>query len=273
MRRTKRTMMRNLLLSASLSVLILSPPAAAADEKEPQPIFDVQPSEQGSDGYDVVIRGQTALQLTGELGGLTADERARIIADRFVKYFANGGTVQDIRPAMKDGHVVIVGSKEQILATLPDEDVTVDGKTLPPKDAALALANKIRGLLGAQPLQTNPLDELQEKAEPSASPVLASYQGKTTWYGKEFRGNSTASGEIFDERKLTAAHREWPFGTTVRVTSLTTGKSVVVRVNDRGPWKAGYDLDLSWAAAQAIGIVSKGVDRVKLEVLQWGARP
>jgi rare lipoprotein A (peptidoglycan hydrolase) len=78
----------------------------------------------------------------------------------------------------------------------------------------------------------------------------------------------TASGEPFDQRKLTAAHRTLPFGTHVRVTNLATGRSVTVRINDRGPFIAGRVVDLSYAAADQIGMVGRGVTKVKLDVLQ-----
>lgn len=96
--------------------------------------------------------------------------------------------------------------------------------------------------------------------------------GIASWYGPNFHGRRTASGEVFDMHALTAAHRTLPFGTLVRVTYLKTGKSVVVRINDRGPWKRGRILDLSYGAAKAIGLVRDGTGKVKLEVIQWPSR-
>jgi rare lipoprotein A (peptidoglycan hydrolase) len=81
-------------------------------------------------------------------------------------------------------------------------------------------------------------------------------------------GESTASGERFDPRDLTAAHRTLPFGTRVRVTSLATGRSVTVRVNDRGPYVRGRAIDFSSSAAKMLGITRQGVARVKLDVVQ-----
>ncbi len=83
-----------------------------------------------------------------------------------------------------------------------------------------------------------------------------------SWYGPDFHGRTTASGERFDERALTAAYRVLPFGTRLRVTCAATGRSVVVRINDRGPYVAGRAIDLSRAAARAIGL--PGVGRVRL---------
>ncbi len=81
-------------------------------------------------------------------------------------------------------------------------------------------------------------------------------------------GSLTASGERFDARELTAAHPTLPFGTRLRVTNLSTGRSVTVRVNDRGPFVRGRVVDVSYTAAQTLGMVGRGVARVKLDVVQ-----
>lgn len=91
-----------------------------------------------------------------------------------------------------------------------------------------------------------------------AGSVLAS------WYGQELHGRRTASGERFDMNAMTAAHRDWPFGTRVRVRSVDTGREVVVRINDRGPRHPDREIDLSAAAARALGIQQRGVARVQL---------
>jgi rare lipoprotein A len=93
-------------------------------------------------------------------------------------------------------------------------------------------------------------------------------EGMASYYGREFNHRKTASGERFDMNKLTAAHRELPFGTMVRVTNLANGKSVVVRVNDRGPFKRDRIIDLSFAAAKAIGMVGAGSVRVRIEIVK-----
>lgn len=91
--------------------------------------------------------------------------------------------------------------------------------------------------------------------------------GQASWYGTRFQGRPTASGEPFDMNKLTAAHRTLPFGTRIRVVNESNGKSVVVRINDRGPYAGHRIIDLSRKAAQTIGLETQGVGRVKLEVL------
>jgi rare lipoprotein A len=84
-------------------------------------------------------------------------------------------------------------------------------------------------------------------------------RGKASWYGAFHHGRRTASGEIFNQNALTAAHRTLPFGTRLRVTNQQTGRSILVRVNDRGPFKANRIIDLSRAAAQAIGLKGVGL--------------
>ena len=90
--------------------------------------------------------------------------------------------------------------------------------------------------------------------------------GMASWYGREFAGHRTASGERFDPSSYTAAHRTLPFGSRVRVTN-SSGKSVVVRINDRGPFHSGRVIDLSQAAAAELGIVRAGSSRVTLALL------
>src|SRR4030067_2916352 len=86
-----------------------------------------------------------------------------------------------------------------------------------------------------------------------------------SWYGAEFHGRQTSSGERYDMYAMTCAHKEFLFGTHLRVTNLVNRKSVLVTVNDRGPFISGRDLDLSYAAAKEIGLVGPGVSRVKIE--------
>jgi rare lipoprotein A len=82
--------------------------------------------------------------------------------------------------------------------------------------------------------------------------------GQATWYGPELRGVATASGEPFDPNGLTAAHRTFPLGSRAQVTNLANGRQVVVRINDRGPGRPGVLIDLSYGAAQAIGLQGSG---------------
>ena len=91
--------------------------------------------------------------------------------------------------------------------------------------------------------------------------------GVASWYGRKFQGHRTASGERFDRRRLTAAHRSLPLGTRARVTNLENGRSVEVTVTDRGPYVRGRIIDLSERAAQLIGIKEDGLARVAIELV------
>lgn len=92
-------------------------------------------------------------------------------------------------------------------------------------------------------------------------------EGYASYYGDEFHGRVTSSGEIFDQTLLTAAHRTLPFGTIVRVVNLRNNRAVIVKVNDRGPFVEGRSIDLSRAAAEKIDMLREGVAHVSLTVL------
>ena len=122
----------------------------------------------------------------------------------------------------------------------------------------------------------NAVERADRPASPPPAPgpaperVVRVFEGKAIWYGGKWHGKKTASGERFDKEALTAAHRSLPFGTRVRVTSVASGRQVVVRINDRGPY--GRDrrriIDVSEAAARALEFGKRGSIRVRLEVLE-----
>lgn len=91
--------------------------------------------------------------------------------------------------------------------------------------------------------------------------------GKASWYGPKFHGRRTANGEIFNSSALTAAHRNLPFGTKVKVTNVRNGRSVIVRINDRGPFIKGRIIDVSAGAARKLNMIGSGVATVQLEIL------
>jgi rare lipoprotein A len=113
-----------------------------------------------------------------------------------------------------------------------------------------------------------PRTVVSPKAAPT--PVRAGQveYGLASWYGKKYHGRKTASGEKYNMRAMTAAHRTLPFGTKVRVVHLASKRSVVVRINDRGPWKEERIIDLSRKAAQKLGIIEAGLAQVRIEVLR-----
>ncbi len=149
-----------------------------------------------------------------------------------------------------------------------------DGKTNLSQDA-LQATNRLRRLIG----NAKPLKEIQGKPKiivkkdtinTNISPIQSTgktYKGRASWYGPGFHGRRTANGEVFNQNALTAAHRTLPFGTKVKVTNLRNGRSVIVRINDRGPFSGGRIVDLSAAAAKVIGMKSSGVATVRMQIL------
>jgi rare lipoprotein A len=102
---------------------------------------------------------------------------------------------------------------------------------------------------------------------PAAAPATILGTGLASWYGGDFAGRRTASGERFNPQELTAAHRSLPFGSMVLVTHIDSGRSVVVRINDRGPFTRGRVIDVSEAAARRIGLIGAGHGEVSLALV------
>jgi rare lipoprotein A len=167
--------------------------------------------------------------------------------------------------AAREQYVIMAGEQELIALSdtvrLPDSTGNVAEDTL-------QVANRLRRLLGG----FEPITEIQGRPEPvrPAPEVLAvrsTSSGLASWYGPGFHGRRSASGEVFNQNAMTAAHRTLPFGTQVRVTNLSNGEQVTVRINDRGPFSGGRVIDLSAGAAREIGLTNAGVGQVRLEVL------
>ncbi len=168
---------------------------------------------------------------------------------------------------------------EGFVVTLSDEDlIALDSRTVladTTEDAAtdaLQVTNRLRRLIGG----ADPVAEIEGMPEPVVETppvqqvaVLSSTVGSASWYGPGFNGRRTANGETFNQYALTAAHRTLPFGTRVMVTNLYTGRQVVVRINDRGPYSGNRIIDLSKGAAAEIGLVSSGVGTVQVDVLGY----
>ncbi len=161
-----------------------------------------------------------------------------------------------------------------------EELVEINTETLLPdttKDPALdalQVTNRLRRLLGnAAPLNVisglpQPKPQIIKQAQQVvAQAVKVGSRGMASWYGPGFNGRRSANGERFNQNALTAAHRSLPFGTKVRVTNVRTGRSVVVRITDRGPHIRGRIIDLSAAAARIVGVMQSGVAPVQIEVM------
>jgi rare lipoprotein A (peptidoglycan hydrolase) len=105
-----------------------------------------------------------------------------------------------------------------------------------------------------------------DKDRPAAA-VQSAHVGEASWYGPGFDGKKTASGDIFDDSKLTAAHKTIPLGSKAKITNLTNGKTVEVKINDRGPFVEGRIVDLSHAAAKSLGLTERGIAKVQIDLL------
>jgi rare lipoprotein A len=117
-----------------------------------------------------------------------------------------------------------------------------------------------------QPVPTPPETAKPPIKKPPAVPGKLPQTGEASWYGAQHQGKRTASGEIFDQGLFTAAHRTLPFGSKIKVTNLANGKSVEVKINDRGPFAEDRIIDLSQAAAKALEILQSGKTTVQLEL-------
>jgi rare lipoprotein A len=148
------------------------------------------------------------------------------------------------------------------------------------KGVHLFVAFASTGLISAAPVQADipknviqAVEIAQDPVAPVAPPIIEETveqathiaDGHASYYGSELAGNRTASGERFNPRALTAAHRTLPLGTKVRVTNQANGKSVIVRINDRGPFVKSRLIDVSYAAAQQISMIRSGHARVRLD--------
>ncbi|MBK9360618.1 MAG: septal ring lytic transglycosylase RlpA family protein [Rubrivivax sp.] len=140
-------------------------------------------------------------------------------------------------------------------------------KTTPLLARAILLLS-LTGLAQAQPASAPaPSPAPAAAAAPAAAPAADASEGKLAWYGRKFAGRKTASGQRFNPEAMTMAHKTLPFGTQVRVTNLKNQRSVVLRVNDRGPTQADRIGDVSQAAARRLGMLRAGVIDARIEVL------
>ncbi|NJK37444.1 MAG: septal ring lytic transglycosylase RlpA family protein [Oscillatoriales cyanobacterium SM2_3_0] len=164
------------------------------------------------------------------------------------------------------------GQERYIIGTEELDLVAMDAHTILPDTTndiaqdALQATNRLRRQLGNAP----PVSTIVNAPQPervAVRTVKKMLQGMASWYGPGFHGRLTANGEIYDKYQMTAAHPSLPFNTQVLVTNQNTGLSTIVRINDRGPYAGGRIIDLSEAAAYAVGMVSSGVAPVTVEIL------
>lgn len=198
--------------------------------------------------------------------------RAMTIAARINQFYLNNSSAETISVRWNGSpSSYVIETNGQPLVEITDTTILPDATQNLAQDA-LQAANRLRRLLGnAPPLRdVSGLPQPNPQANRRVSVLrtgLSRLSGIASWYGPGFHGNRSASGEVFNQNAMTAAHRSLPFGTQVRVTNLRTGRSVVVRINDRGPFSRGRVIDLSAAAARVIGLLSSGTAPVRLDVI------
>ncbi|OAJ52568.1 hypothetical protein A6V36_14290 [Paraburkholderia ginsengiterrae] len=179
-----------------------------------------------------------------------AKRRVSIVALFGLMLVLAGCAQQSVEPASLSDRGAVARTSRDTAAPSADDD-----STSRPLDVS-------RG----EPKPTPPADD-GELSSMAACACGKSFEqtGRATWYGNLFHGRRTASGERYDMHAFTAAHRTLPLGACVRVTALGSARSVIVRINDRGPFVRGRIIDLSYAAAQSLGMVAAGNAQVKLE--------
>lgn len=203
--------------------------------------------------------------------------RGKVDASKItVSWFAEGKTAANTakkqnsssKGSLGDRYMIKVDNQELVEI---NSDTTSAQTTKDPAKDALQAANNLRRLIGnASPLKevaNVPLRLPKFPQEITIGPVRLAFKGVASWYGYDGSGNQTAAGERYNPEGMTAAHRSLPLGTKVRVTNTHNGRSVVVRINDRGPYVRGRIIDLSAAAARILGMMGSGVAPVHIEVL------
>lgn len=202
-----------------------------------------------------------ATTVAAQLNQLTLSPGTRNITVHWVKQSQAASAQSGQYEVRVDGKPLVALNQQVVLA----------GQSRQTEANALQATNRLRRLLGS----ATPLTAVADKPKPvqagvqqvALGPVRFSLNGVASWYGPGFHGNLSANGEIYNQYAMTAAHKTLPFGTKIRVTNLANGRSVVVRINDRGPYIGDRIIDLSLGAAEVIGMTGAGVARVQLDIL------
>ncbi|WP_019498685.1 septal ring lytic transglycosylase RlpA family protein [Pseudanabaena sp. PCC 6802] len=243
------------LKSAPVIANNISKIALAINEVNPQKIFNkhaVRVTPTTFNDWNIWVNNKLIIKLKNPV-------EAGIIAAQIDKLLKLPNFDPDrIQPLQEDGKDVVQIAKigKKGLLKFPSK-LDISGAQL------IKFVNNLRVATGAEPLQ---LFEVHGRVYELAY-TSQRIKGLASWYGPYFHGRMTANGEIFDQHELTAAHKSLPFNTRLKVTNLDNGRSVIVRINDRGPYYGDRMLDLSMAAAEEIGSHSSGVVRIEAVVL------
>jgi rare lipoprotein A len=193
--------------------------------------------------------------------------RASSLAARLNQLARNNVDPNSITVKWETGDRYLIQANGEDLVDINAKTILPDTTSDDRRDA-LQATNRLRRLLGNAP----PLAEIAGLPQPepvaiSFGPIQVRISGWASWYGPGFDGNLSASGERFNQNDLTAAHRNLPFGTLLMVRNLDNGRTVVVRINDRGPYVGDRLIDLSAGAASVLGMMGSGVAPVEIEVI------
>ncbi len=202
---------------------------------------------------EVVINGKVVMRMHEVLDGKTSYDRAMEIAQAIEQSIIEGGAGVDVKPGLHPNNKFSIKIGENVISAIPEDEAVINNTKL--WDMAYFWTNKIRGALGAAPISADSIKS-------SLTQV-----GKASWYGPYFHGRRASSGERYNMYEFTGAHKTLPFGSEVLVTDLDTNKSIVVRITDRGPYIRGRIIDLSKSAAEALGMIGKGVARVRIDLI------
>lgn len=215
--------------------------------------------------WEIVVKDHAAMRVRARYGGLGLRERAEIIAWRLSAVMYSGVT-NPFLPGKKNGETIVL-CNDELIATVDRRSAMLNDST--PEGLAWVWCDNLNRLLGRiNTTRSGRMPKVSRGDFEGKWRIVRSIQGVASWYGPGFHGKETASGEKYNQWDLTAAHATLPFGTRVLVTNLETQKSVIVRVNDRGPWIKGRIIDLSRRAAQEIGLLDTGIGGVRLDVLE-----
>ncbi|MDP2858141.1 MAG: septal ring lytic transglycosylase RlpA family protein [Bacillota bacterium] len=256
------------------------------------PIIDTRDESDAT--YSVLLNGSQVARLAA-WGGLAAKTRAEIVACR-LENFIEAGDPSSVRVEVY-GDLLVIRTNLGILVTVDDVTAGIEGEA-DARALARQWAARLAGVLAARagiqggyervvdqgrpapgrpevadvppagrPAQAGSARAASSKPSAQASQATQVIEGIASWYGPGFHGRLTASGEVFDQNAMTAAHKTLPFGTRLLVKDSVSGKSVVVVINDRGPFVGNRILDLSARAAEQLDMAVRGISRVIAQVL------
>ena len=215
-------------------------------------------------GYAVYIDNKQAIWFTKDLSSVSAEQRAKIVANNINRILAEGMDPATIRP-VKEGKNTYLRAGAENLVTVDEVNAKAVGVSV--HELAYTWANGTRIALGANPLRKDYADISRGYMGRESRYLGHTMTGMASWDGPAFHGKRAADGSRFNTDEYTAAHKTYPFGTLVKVTNLRTNKSCAVKITDRGPYAHGRVIDLSKKAAEDIGMLGSGVAKVKLEVV------